>query len=194
MPSGRSGTAATTGRPNSSPRPTGAASRSPTTWAPRRWRSRPSVPASTVTRSRRRPTSPSPPSRARPAGSKWSASCASTTGRSPRIDTGCDPAGRRPTGRGSAGAPLLASLLEEVDQHVVAQVVRRGEERPSPVQLHHALDEAAQVVALIEHEGVDADALARAAHHLFERLLDGDRRRRVLEERFTTFDVGCLLY
>src|SRR5262245_51083755 len=57
--------------------------------------------------------------------------------------------GSRPTG---------TTVLEEVDQHVVAQRVGRREERTPAIDAHHALDERLQRVALVEHERVDADA------------------------------------
>jgi len=48
-------------------------------------------------------------------------------------------------GRGvSAGASTareLALVLDEVDQHVVAEVLRRGEERPAAVDLGELFDE-----------------------------------------------------
>src|SRR5215510_11208063 len=89
----------------------------------------------------------------------------------------------------SARATRSATVIEEVDEHVVAQRVGVGEERAPTVDTRHALDEVAQVVALVEHEGVDADAVARAPHHLLQRLLDRDRRRRVLEVRLAVLDV-----
>src|SRR5215470_7113213 len=69
---------------------------------------------------------------------------------------------RAPSARATRGA----AMVEEVDQHVVAQRVGVGEEGAPAVDARHALDEVAQVVALVEHEGVDADAVARAPHHL----------------------------
>ena len=43
--------------------------------------------------------------------------------------------------RRSAGAALRALLVEEVDEHVVAEGLGRREERPAAVHLHHPLDE-----------------------------------------------------
>ena len=69
----------------------------------------------------------------------------------------------------------VAAVVEEVDQHVVTEGVGVGEEGATTVDVHHALDERPQVVGLVEHERVDADAVARAAHDLLQRLLDRDR-------------------
>ena len=66
-------------------------------------------------------------------------------------------------------------ILEEVDEYIVAEGVGCGEESTSAVELHHPLDEVAQVVALVEHKRVDADPVPRAAHDLFQRLFDGHR-------------------
>src|SRR5215216_1635029 len=97
---------------------------------------------------------------------------------------------RRWPPKASAGAAGFALLFEEVDEDVVAEGVGGREERSSFVHTHHALDEAAEVVALVEHEGVDADALAGAAHDFLERLLDRHRGRRVLEVGLAALDVG----
>ena len=84
----------------------------------------------------------------------------------------------------AGAALLLAAVVEEVDEHVVAEGLGRGEERPAPVHLHHPLDEVAQVGALVEHERVDADAVAwcSAAPRCSVSSIVL-RRRRVLEER-----------
>src|SRR5262249_50805872 len=83
-------------------------------------------------------------------------------------------AARRLSAARLAGFAVLSALVEEVDQHVVAEGVRRREEGAAAVQLHHPLDEAAEVIALVEHERVDADAVTGAAHDLLEGLLDRD--------------------
>jgi len=52
---------------------------------------------------------------------------------------------------------MLATVVEEVDQHVVAEGVGRGEERAALVHLHHALDELTQIISLLppaEPEGL----------------------------------------
>src|SRR5215211_3136749 len=97
---------------------------------------------------------------------------------------------RRWPPQASAGAAGFALLFEEVDEDVVAEGVGGREERSPFVHTHHALDEAAEVVALVEHEGVDADALAGAAHDFLERLLDRHWRWRVLEVGLAALDVG----
>src|SRR5882724_5377582 len=50
-------------------------------------------------------------------------------------------------GAGSAGAALLATVVEEVDEHVVAEGVGVGEEGAATVDAHHLLDERLEVVA-----------------------------------------------
>src|SRR5262245_25905707 len=114
-----------------------------------------------------------------PRGNRSASSCAtvdlpdaempvtSTTACSSSNDTCADGA--------SAGAAAFALVVEEVDEHVVAEAVGVGEERAPTVDPHHLLDERAEVVTLVEHEGVDADAVARAPHHFLQRLLDRDR-------------------
>src|SRR2546422_5882696 len=47
--------------------------------------------------------------------------------------------------------------------HVAAEGLRGREEGAAPVQLGELLDEGAQVAVGVEHEGVDAEALPRAA-------------------------------
>src|SRR5215813_10975081 len=69
----------------------------------------------------------------------------------------------------SADLPALAR--EVVDHHVLADLPRRGVERAALVDLGHALDEAHQLGRVVEHEGVDRDALAGHAADLAERLL-----------------------
>src|SRR3990172_1911509 len=75
---------------------------------------------------------------------------------------------------GSA-APLVADVIHE---HVLAEALRRGEEGAAAVDLRHLLDERRQHRAPLEHEGVDGDALARAALDFLERLLERPPRRR----------------
>jgi hypothetical protein len=57
------------------------------------------------------------------------------------------------TGRSVTGGRLRAAtsgrtncpaVLQEIDEHVVAESLRRGEKGPSPVQLGHLLDESLQ--------------------------------------------------
>src|SRR5262245_25616086 len=77
--------------------------------------------------------------------------------------------------RWSGGAPAakqFAPMLDEVDEHVVAERLGRREERSSPVELGELLHEALQRGVGIEHEGVDADLLASAASDLTERGVD----------------------
>src|SRR5579884_4262059 len=89
-------------------------------------------------------------------------------------------AGRSGAARRRAHGP---ALLDEVDQDVVPQGLRGGEEGPALVELGQLLHEVLQVAGGIEHEGVDADALAGAAGHLGEGRLDRLVHRGVVEER-----------
>ncbi len=90
----------------------------------------------------------------------------------------------RPTREG----PLA---LHEVDQDVVAEVLRRREERPSAVDLGHLLDERSQRSVGAEAERVDPDLFLRAPHDLTERGLDRLAHRRIVEERVPVRgDVG----
>ena len=89
----------------------------------------------------------------------------------------------RAAGRSAGGARLLRLPSHEVDEHVVTEILRRGEERTTPVDLGHLLDECAQRPVGAEHERVDADLLLRAAHDLAQRCLDRLARRRIVEER-----------
>src|SRR6187431_2830446 len=82
----------------------------------------------------------------------------------------------RPTSEGSLA-------LHEVDEHVVAEVLRCGEEGPPVIDLGHLLDERAQRTVGAEAERVDPDLLASAPHDLTQRGLDRLTDRRVVEER-----------
>src|SRR5438093_9549956 len=84
---------------------------------------------------------------------------------------------------GGAGAPLAlgALLLDEVDEHVAAERVGRGEEGAAAVELGQALDEVPQVAVGVEHERVDADLLPRAAGDRLQRGVDRPLDRRVVE-------------
>src|SRR5262245_20894137 len=79
--------------------------------------------------------------------------------------------GRRP----SACSPVLPLLVEEVDEDVVAERLGGCEEGSLAIHLHHPLDELAQVEVVLEHEGVDADAVLRAPLDLAQGHLDRQR-------------------
>src|SRR6476646_1582940 len=68
--------------------------------------------------------------------------------------------------RSATGAQQLTLLLDEVDQHVVAEGLGRREERPALVQLRELLDETLEAAVGIEHERVDPDPVLGAAGHL----------------------------
>src|SRR5438270_8852954 len=58
---------------------------------------------------------------------------------------------------GARAAPLLTADI--VDEDVLAQPVRRHEERPALVDARHLVDELGQVRPPLEHERVDHDAV-----------------------------------
>ena len=98
-----------------------------------------------------------------------------TEGRSTSGPGWARPLPRTRTVRSTRRAAFVCSerlLLDEVDEHVVAEGLGRGEERPAPVHLGELLDERPQVAGGVEHERVDADALAGAARHLAQRRVD----------------------
>ena len=82
-------------------------------------------------------------------------------------------------------------MLDEVDEHVVAEGLVRGKERAPAVHLGDLLDERGEVARGIEHEGVDANAISRTPHDFAQREVDRLVRRRVREVRVTLrIDVG----
>lgn len=56
--------------------------------------------------------------------------------------------------------------VEVVNQQVLAEVVPVGIEGATVVDLRHLIDEGNHPIVIIEHEGVDSDAVAGAALHL----------------------------
>src|SRR5712691_11968561 len=81
-------------------------------------------------------------------------------------------------GRLGHGPALRA---DEVHEHVLAEAIGRREESAAAIDAGHLLHEGGQGVALLEHERVDRDALARAALDFLERLLQCPPRRGVGE-------------
>ena len=61
----------------------------------------------------------------------------------------------------------LALRADVVDQDVFSQPLRRRKERPAAIDPRHLLDEGGEHIALLEHEGVDRDVLARAPLNLY---------------------------
>ena len=61
-----------------------------------------------------------------------------------------------------------------------------GEERATAVDGRQLLDERAQAVVRVEHERVDANPVASAAHHFPQRCLDGLLHGRVVEEHIAS--------
>src|SRR5438445_1296020 len=83
-----------------------------------------------------------------------------------------------------------ALVADVVDQDVLAQAIGAGEERAALVDAGQLLDELRQHAALLEHERIDGDPLARAALDFLQRLLERAPRRRVGERRLDPFHVG----
>src|SRR2546422_11493446 len=73
---------------------------------------------------------------------------------------------------------VAALVADVVDQDVLAEAVGAGEERAALVDAGQLLDELREHPALLEHERVDGDALARAALDFLQRLLERAPRRR----------------
>src|SRR5690606_26706894 len=68
---------------------------------------------------------------------------------------------------GSAGpARHPPAVFEEVDEHVVAERLVGRVKRPALIELGEAIDERREGARRVEHERVDPDLLAGAAHDL----------------------------
>src|SRR5271165_7091274 len=85
-------------------------------------------------------------------------------------------------------ARQLAPVLDEVDEHVVAQGVMRREEGTTPVELSYLLDEVPQVPSRVQGEGVYPDPFARAAQDLLQRRIDRGGHRWVAEEHLAVLE------
>src|SRR5581483_4179300 len=99
------------------------------------------------------------------------------------------PTGRRASRGGLRDGPPLGA--DEVDEHVLAEAIRGGEESATAVDAGHLLHEGGEGVALLQHEGVDGDALAGAALYLLERLLQRPPGGRIGELGLGALHVGC---
>src|SRR6478672_6166501 len=90
--------------------------------------------------------------------------------------------------RGLRDGPPLGA--DEVDEHVLAEAIGGREEGAAPVDPGHLLDERGESVALLQHEGVDGDAVAGAALDFLERLLQRPPGGRVGELGLGALHVG----
>src|ERR1700694_5679091 len=81
---------------------------------------------------------------------------------------------------GSNAGPA-STVVDEVHQHVVAQLLAVDEKRPPAVEAGEALDEVAQVVVGLEHEAVDGNTLLGAALDFHQGAAEGLLHRRVSE-------------
>src|SRR5438094_471962 len=86
-------------------------------------------------------------------------------------------------------APLVRDVVHE---NVLTKMLRLDVKGAAIVDLRHLVHEVHQIVSAREHERVDGDALARAAHDLAKRLLEGLLRRRIREARagIARFEMG----
>src|SRR3990172_6651505 len=83
---------------------------------------------------------------------------------------------------GRLRAPQVLPLVGDVvHEDVLAQLIRRGVEDATLVDLRHLVDELLQVVVAVQHEGVDGDALLCAPLHFLQGLADRDGAGRVGE-------------
>src|SRR4030095_225603 len=94
------------------------------------------------------------------------------------------------TGGSTALRDVTALVTDVVDESVLAEAVGTGEERAALVDAGQLLDELREHPALLEHERVDGDALARAALDFLQRLLERAPCRRIGEVRLQAFHVG----
>src|SRR3712207_4026586 len=83
--------------------------------------------------------------------------------------------------RNSADRLGLALAVDIIHQDVLAEVLRLGEEGAAVVELRDLVDEVGQVIAALQHEGVDRDVVLGAADDLLEGLLDRAVGGRVVE-------------
>src|SRR3954471_19926611 len=84
----------------------------------------------------------------------------------------------------------LRTATDEVDEHVLTEVLGRRVERPTAVQPRHMGDELCERSRPLQHERVDRDALLGAPLDLAERLLDRPPRRRVVELDLAVLEVS----
>src|SRR3954454_6559387 len=75
----------------------------------------------------------------------------------------------------------LALVRDVIDQDVFAEAIRRGDEDAAGVDPRQVVDELHHVRRALEHEGVNGDAVTRAADDLAQRLLERARCRWITE-------------
>src|SRR5262245_63424824 len=92
--------------------------------------------------------------------------------------------------RGTGLRDRAALVADVVDQDVLAEAVGAREERAALVDAGQLVDELREHLALLEHEGVDRDALARAALDFLQRLLERAAGRRIGEVGLEALHVG----
>src|SRR5829696_1105145 len=84
----------------------------------------------------------------------------------------------------------LALVGDVVDQDIFAEAIRRGDEDATRVDPHQIIYELHHVRRALEHEGIDGDAVARAADDLAQRLLERARCRRIAKTDMSVVEMG----
>ena len=64
---------------------------------------------------------------------------------------------------------FFSPLGKVIDENIVPDVIGRSEEDPASIDAGQFVDEALHIIVLAEHEGIDRNAVTRAALHLLER-------------------------
>ena len=59
-------------------------------------------------------------------------------------------------------------MFQEVDEDVIAKVVRAGKERSSTIHLGHFFDKLAEVAVGVKHENVDTDVFLGGSSYFFQ--------------------------
>src|SRR5262249_2571685 len=140
-------------------------------------------------------TSPAPPNRSgrrarrRPAGNLPPAPM-SKRSRHARLNARCASSRGARSDDPRTSGDAAALVADVVDEDVLAEAIRASEEGSALVDAGQLIDELREHPALLEHERVDGNALARAALHFLQGLLERAPRRRVGEVGLQAFHVG----
>ena len=92
---------------------------------------------------------------------------------------------------GRSAAEQGALVLDEVDQQIFPESVRRGEERTPAVDLAQSFNEVPQTLVSVEHEGVDRDASFGAPQSLGHCFLNAFSRGWVIKHGVTVGGQVC---
>ena len=83
----------------------------------------------------------------------------------------------------------LFLVFDVVDQYVFTQIVRFCIENSATIEFAHLLNKGLQVIALVQHEGIDGDVLGGAASNSAQCLADSGGCWRIGESRSTVLQV-----